>query len=1170
MEISKKNGRTVALILVLVGAVVIYLNSSSYRSLMDNIEAQRITAQIDSPETIQEFRSALTGCKFPLWDDFDQPSSNTSSWSGPETRHVTANIANTKYDLIVLPPQETQGAFDRSARLLAANDLAWKIEAQTGLRVLPPELALRMLGDRSWRFKDADVQALAESLDAKVLQQYVSPRSFTVNCHRRNPKISLAVFLTDARGNIEKQGRFDLGPYDPSLSSLGAPDLYLESRAEEVSSEIIANIFDSTIKEPEKQIENNLQEFLPATLSEIQQTDSPLDQAVYLQLFALLTPGILDYERDRLFERSILALKKIDSDSKYYNLLMARALFHLKRRPIARELLLAATSSEELALREYLDGNYTTGLTHLSKIENQLLYILSFIEFSNLGIEYGLGPRKIRSDFMLPTNWAALLYHAGTDDGLWLAQANRYLFPAITGLFPPFDEMIQSEFQKMYIIGGSPKDSEIDKLLFDKIGDHIDGQKISCCMNSRAQIEERDVFVFYENLALANELKLLSKIVNLQASFESAKDYIDERELRLSGHTKFSALKATTLLQLSKLKTGTDRKRLIESGVQLFEFLAKDSKHFDSAGSDLASLKDLLDRLAEGSEKINLNIPSNGILIADFPSDFPGSNLNKSRGCANSWLYSNSSTYCIPTLFRTNGAEAVLSVLEGRYEGNPRKNALKISAYLDTDQREKATELLKNDIANKSTEWSSYQRLAGLLIKDGDFNGAYDVYMQYPPFNYDTGENKVGISHDARSAAWSLYRLGQYQLSYNLYEIALSQNTGSGSEYLAGQRLALRDLDFSSYMAFAYQYGVRYGSPDGYRNYLTALYLVGQHENAEAGFEALNARNIGPQIWSSVFIGQRIRGMSYSEINSWAEIYKNQASGYKNVRTIFTYLFSQAETDREIVSEGETENIIESTMRSKMAMKRANRQGFHFDNIVSQFSFDNVEKVDQASSKNYVDFLARYFRYKIDTDSAMFPSSRGKDIQFLPLDDRFIISYIFMAISREEDIEKLPDILKIISQSHSRFRAFDSNLISAVINAHLKNYDESINNLKLALANLPEDSRPIEDWYQLVEICEWIYNKSGDKRFIDQALIWSKQHQKIIPQSSWAYAFEAKYSVDRESRVRASAFATYLDRHSEWLSDVPEDIRKEGAIWWETHNPFVLKDSSTETNEIGA
>lgn len=63
----------------------------------------------------------------------------------------------------------------------------------------------------------------------------------------------------------------------------------------------------------------------------------------------------------------------------------------------------------------------------------------------------------------------------------------------------------------------------------------------------------------------------------------------------------------------------------------------------------------------------------------------------------------------------------------------------------------------------------------------------------------------------------------------------------------------------------------------------------------------------------------------------------------------------------------------------------------------------------------------------------------------------------------------------------------------------------------------------------------------------------------IQPQFAWAYAFEALYAEDEEERVRAAAFAQYLDPNSAWLSKVPEAIRKKGAERWPELNPFILK-----------
>ncbi len=115
------------------------------------------------------------------------------------------------------------------------------------------------------------------------------------------------------------------------------------------------------------------------------------------------------------------------------------------------------------------------------------------------------------------------------------------------------------------------------------------------------------------------------------------------------------------------------------------------------------------------------------------------------------------------------------------------------------------------------------------------------------------------------------------------------------------------------------------------------------------------------------------------------------------------------------------------------------------------------------------------------------------------------------------------------------------------------------------------NSRVIFSYYQIIELTEFLYQMTGDSRFIDTGLNWAEGFRKIQPQISWAHAFVAKYSRNEKLRIEAAAYAGYLDPKSAWLKSVPQPILDLSASWWKKNTPFEkskTKSRATPRNSV--
>jgi hypothetical protein len=103
--------------------------------------------------------------------------------------------------------------------------------------------------------------------------------------------------------------------------------------------------------------------------------------------------------------------------------------------------------------------------------------------------------------------------------------------------------------------------------------------------------------------------------------------------------------------------------------------------------------------------------------------------------------------------------------------------------------------------------------------------------------------------------------------------------------------------------------------------------------------------------------------------------------------------------------------------------------------------------------------------------------------------------------------------------------------------------------------------------YQYAEVCIWLFEKTGDKRYKERALSWARKHVQIEPAYAWAYALIARYSDDAKERAAMLPKALYLDRQSYWATATPTSAQTAALAALKDHKPFDLhKDALPNQN----
>jgi hypothetical protein len=129
------------------------------------------------------------------------------------------------------------------------------------------------------------------------------------------------------------------------------------------------------------------------------------------------------------------------------------------------------------------------------------------------------------------------------------------------------------------------------------------------------------------------------------------------------------------------------------------------------------------------------------------------------------------------------------------------------------------------------------------------------------------------------------------------------------------------------------------------------------------------------------------------------------------------------------------------------------------------------------------------------------------------------------------------EIQAILDRFSPDDQRFDYYLAKAVLQANGKDISESIQSLVVAKYRRAVDyERVTLAPYSYGDICEALYQMTGDARIRKVAVDWAKSHERTEPWLSWSYALEATLTTDPLDRQRALAMTFYLDPHSAHLA----------------------------------
>ena len=152
---------------------------------------------------------------------------------------------------------------------------------------------------------------------------------------------------------------------------------------------------------------------------------------------------------------------------------------------------------------------------------------------------------------------------------------------------------------------------------------------------------------------------------------------------------------------------------------------------------------------------------------------------------------------------------------------------------------------------------------------------------------------------------------------------------------------------------------------------------------------------------------------------------------------------------------------------------------------------------------------------------------------------------------RSGDPEKLEAYIASLNKPpYNETPSFDQLLARAFFAGQRKDADAALKALRAACDCVrTTDDRPVMTEYQYAEACEWLYQDTGDPRFIAELLDWARKQQTVQPTMAWAYSMQYQYEKPGAARTRALAMTEYLDPASPRITKASQGERAIARAW---------------------
>jgi hypothetical protein len=910
--------------------------------------------------------------------------------------------------------------------------------------------------------------------------------------------------------------------------------------------------------------------------------------------------------RERVFERCVAALLNAPQDAPDRNLLLARAMAYLDRRPAALAVLGQPSTPEEKALSAYLRSDLTSLQAAMAEIKRPLPKLMSQIELVNLRFWAGTLPTKETAATLkalkatTPPAWHTLLdLHVLALDP-WTVPEPASVKPVLDRDFPVPGYRIEDLVRGKAALGARAYDEKAGVEL--TLSPLVHAQKwramnvsALCCATGAATwgVFQRDQYLDLleadaDTLAL-EQLSFISRIQGQPDDMMRRADLYDS-VLFAGGHP---GVLNERLLATFAMMNGSSLERRVKLGAEGFE-LSRRVLTWQTTQSATQSPA-LAARESLGGWWLRTQGPIPGNLMKPPPPlaverDFPfrvvwavdvANNLSRGElsfvqgrsACSGTIAdFSPCSRYAkaLKTFKRFQERDALIkTVIEPRFHGYPARYELLASAKLEAGDAKTAEALLNQATKLPNASSSTYSMLGTLLLEDGRFAEASKVLLSFPGLK-SARENPVGVSNYAFDAGEPLARAGAMAQARPLLQIAARNGDGSRASLGAAAQLALSDRHLREsifYRQRAYQ---------AYRNEVDAaaiasmLFAAGQPDD---GWNVVAA--VVPQAryfmsYRAATVGMRMLSYDAKAIINWREGVERRAGGLSRdpiaLDLVMLAGVQMAFLDRDLSNFDE----LFETRPGGFVTWRSQPQSPDAINVIPVRFLPVYRAFRGREYQKAAEGLAPVLK---SYDDAGYPNQLGQGaVAFWSTMPYY--AFALAKVGRADEARALehrltPEGRPAGSRPYPRdfeqypMPDFEKKLIAGIVAALDGDQANAQRLLRAAQGSIPPPGdRLIPPDYAFAEILEALTAETGVKAYRDMALAFARGWEAFEPYTAWAYAFDAQYSPAGNARLRAAALALKFDPKSARLAKLDPKLLAQARAWLKQNDPFKEKENA--------
>jgi tetratricopeptide (TPR) repeat protein len=441
------------------------------------------------------------------------------------------------------------------------------------------------------------------------------------------------------------------------------------------------------------------------------------------------------------------------------------------------------------------------------------------------------------------------------------------------------------------------------------------------------------------------------------------------------------------------------------------------------------------------------------------------------------------------------------------------------------------------------------------------------VFLSYPGLHSDSSANRVEVANTAYEMGSYFFRTGDFQLATPFFTIASSGGTGAASALGATMRLKLLGGDVEGALMSSFERAQRYHDSRAYRDYLGLLHATGHSKEAWAAFNTLVRELQAPHIWETALVGHHVAGLTEAQVTEWAKRDEFRNAGNR-VSYAINYLARFATTDR--VPSEQLASMIADLDRptwqfdtGHKSVVRAQADGANMwvlgpadaitgSAVLPMGLFDGggpKHRVRPALSyfvEGYRDLKLKHYpeaKRVFDEAATLYDMTNPQSSYMLP----------YYALASAKAGTDVSTVEQILARLNPKEQLLDYQLARAALEAVGKPSD-ALASLKLARYRRPNNEENVLlTQFTYADICESLYQITGNAEIRRVALDWVKNREKAEPWQSWSYALEATLTSDPSDRQRAIAMTHYLDPQSAHLAsfsklEIEEAVRRFGSV----------------------